>query len=348
MRSHSALLCSFSALLIFTSYLTAQEPDSTFVLRLRTAMTLVDGVAEQRDPATHSSKLITSLRMSDFRLFDNGHEVPIETLDTGDSVRPIALWLIVQCNMGFRDDWSSGFLQGKTQFLKPALAHIGKNDLIGVAHWCDNGEASIDLPPGTDVDAASRTIENVLSSDMRSGNNRTGELAMQSMIRQIDQSTRNAKLPHSIGLKTRPDSDSSRLPVFLFLYGDHSGTHSSEAKAIISDVLESSGIVFGLSNAMRPWFMTGDFMGKTWSLVHVYANETGGEYVATLEPEKYGSSLDYILNQLRLRYTLGFKPVKLDGKTHELRVELTAEAQERFPEAALRFRRQYIPLPSTH
>jgi len=316
-------------------------------MHLQTTLTLVDGIAEQRDPESHNPKLLTSLQMSDFRLFDNGHEVPIETLDTGNSVRPIALWLIVQCNMGFQENWASGFLQDKTPYLKPALAHLGKNDLLGVAHWCDNGEEAIDLTLGTDADAALQTIENLLFAPKKSGYNRAGELAMQNMIRQIDQSTRNAKLLHSTGLETRPIFDSSRLPVFLFLYGDHSATNSSEARAIISDVLESAGMVFGLSNAMGAWFMNGDYMGKTWNLVHTYARETGGEYYATLDPEKYASALDYILTQLRLRYTLSFKPAKLDGKTHELRVELTPAAQKRFPKTALRFRSQYIPLPPT-
>jgi hypothetical protein len=35
----------------------------------------------------------------------------------------------------------------------------------------------------------------------------------------------------------------------------------------------------------------------------------------------------------------------LDGKTHDLRVELTKDAQKRFPKTTLRFRREYIPLP---
>jgi hypothetical protein len=58
----------------------------------------------------------------------------------------------------------------------------------------------------------------------------------------------------------------------------------------------------------------------------------------------FAQALDYIVTQLHLRYTLSFQPSKLDGRTHELRVELTRDAQKRFPKTTLRFRREYIPM----
>jgi hypothetical protein len=86
-------------------------------------------------------------------------------------------------------------------------------------------------------------------------------------------------------------------------------------------------------------------MGKTWNLVHYYAQNTGGIYYHAPRPELFTPILDDIITQVHLRYTLGFKPSKLDGKIHELRVELTKDAQKQFPKTRLRFRREYIPLP---
>jgi hypothetical protein len=286
--------------------------------------------------------ILTTLEKSDFRLFDNGREVTMSTFDQGASTRPIALWLIVQCNMGFPEDWASGFLRDKTQYLKPSLQHLNKDDLIGVAHWCDNGEAKIDVPPGTVMDAALKSVDDILAKSVRMGENRTGELAMQRMIRMVDESTRKSKPPHSLGLKIRPEIDNSRLPIFLFLYGDHSATFPAEAHAIISDVLETSGMIFGLSDTNCIWPPVPN--GQIWNLVHYYSRNTGGQYYSTLNPELFAPALAYIITQVHLRYTLGFKPSKLDGKTHELRVELTRDAQKRFPKTTLRFRREYIPL----
>jgi hypothetical protein len=352
LKLHSALLFLELGLWILCAQpLGAQTPESGLTLHIQTFLTLVDGVVEQENKKTQNLELVTTLQKTDFRLFDNGREVPIRSFDTGASTRSIVLWLIVQCNMGFPDDWSSGFLRGKTQYLKPALQHLNKDDLIGVAHWCDNGDSRIDsgsrvdTAPGNDVDAALRHVEEIIGTEPIRGDNRTGELAMQRMIRSIDAATREAKPPRRTGLQIRPEADNSRLPIFLFLYGDHCATFTDEANAIISDVLETSGMVFGLSEARSLGGPSGNVMGQTYNLVHYYAGNTGGEYYSTLHPELYEQVLDYIITQLHLRYTLGFKPAKLDGKIHNLRVELTEDAQKRFPKARPRFRREYIPLP---
>jgi len=39
-------------------------------------------------------------------------------------------------------------------------------------------------------------------------------------------------------------------------------------------------------------------------------------------------------------------PASLDGKRHELKVELTKEARKRFPATELSFRPEYVPAPS--
>jgi hypothetical protein len=117
------------------------------------------------------------------------------------------------------------FMSGKTQSLKPALQHLAPNDAVGVAHWCDNGSADLDMLPGPEPDAALTKIEQILSEKPMRGINRTGELTMQRMIRLI--------------LKNTRETEPQRLPIFLFLYGDHSATHVDEASSIATDLLET-------------------------------------------------------------------------------------------------------------
>jgi hypothetical protein len=311
---------------------TETPPSDVTTIRVDTSLVLLDVIAEITDTRLHTKNLLTTLGRGDFRVFDNGHEVPIRNFDTGAkfSTRPIALWLIVQCNLGFPAEAASGFMQGKTQFLTPAFAHLDKTDVVGVAHWCDNGDATVDLSPGTDVSAAIQKVDEILNQKRVNGDNRPGELAMQHMIRMILENTHNAT--------------PSRLPIYLFLYGDRSGTKAAEAESVLQDLLESSGIAFGINDGGFPYDSNAVFRGgQTFYLAHYYSQETGGQFYSTRDPALFANALDYILLQLHFRCTLGFKPTSLDGKKHVLKVELTEGAKKKFPATELRFRPEYVP-----
>jgi len=61
-------------------------------------------------------------------------------------------------------------------------------------------------------------------------------------------------------------------------------------------------------------------------------------------PSEYAATLKAILMQLHFRYELGFIPPAIDGKRHELKVELTKEGKKKNKGVRLRFRQEYIPL----
>jgi hypothetical protein len=84
--------------------------------------------------------------------------------------------------------------------------------------------------------------------------------------------------------------------------------------------------------------------GQINYLVHHYSRETGGEYYTTVDPKLFSAAVDYIITQLHLRYTIGFKPLLIDGKKHKVKVELTKESQQRLLGMQLRFRQEYIPV----
>ena len=67
---------------------------------------------------------------------------------------------------------------------------------------------------------------------------RAGESALQSTLQQIVDTTRSSK----------PEP----LPVLIFLYGDYSSMDRSEANHFIDELLESSGIAFGVSRPRLP------------------------------------------------------------------------------------------------
>lgn len=315
---------------------TGVPPERTTVLHTGTSLVLVDVIAEETKGALHSRELLTGLKTKDFRVFDNGHPVQIRSFDSGEehTARPMALWLIVQCNEGKPAEETSGFMKGRTGLLLPALSHLEESDVVGVAHWCDDGTASVDLEPQSDPVLALERMDAVLNqSIVRDGEMRKGELAMQSMIRKILAATRS--------------QSQSRLPIYAFFYGDHSATFPREADKIVSSLLESSGIVYGLDQETLDYNPDPGLRGgQIWELVHFYSSATGGEFYSVKRPELFSTALAYILAQVHHRYVIGFNPSELDSKRHKLRVALTDDAARRFTKPKLRFRPEYVPRPA--
>jgi hypothetical protein len=332
----TALFCLLiGSCILFARHLGAQEPTPAPALTDQSHLTLIHGVVEQEDKQTHNFGLLTSLTKADFRLLDNGHEAAIQTFNAGvDLSHPIALWLVVQCNLALPDDDTSGFIRGKTQLLKPALQHLNDDDLIGVAHWCDDGHGKVDVPLGTSIDDALQGVETVLAAKSYLNNNPAPELGLMQMVQFIVKNTKAAT--------------PARLPVLLFLYGDRASSDNRLGNAVLAEFNVTSGMIFGMGvGAARDRNSLEAMRGgeETTNLIHSYCSRTGGQYYSTGHPELLTPTLDYILSQLHLRYTLGFEPAKRDGKTHDLRVELTKDAQKQYPKTTLRFRKEYIPLP---
>lgn len=296
----------------------------------------MDVIAEQSPDNLHSRQLVSGLQQSDFRLFDNDRELPILTFVVGaeHTARPITLWVIVQCNMGLPIGEGSGYMRGKTQWLAPGLAALQPNETVGVAHWCDNGDVKLDLSPTANTKQALSTLEAILKAPPVEGDSdRQGEIALQKLFVDI--------------LTATEASSPSRLPVFLFLYGDHSATYATEADTIIKSLLESSGIVFGLTDPGSEANLNENLgtAGQISHIIHHYAALTGGQYFSASRPEFFSPALAYMLTGVHLRYVLGFRPLKLDGKRHTLRVELTKAARKLNANPDLHFRNEYIPTP---
>ena len=300
----------------------AQQPDVVF--HSSSHLVLVDVVAVK------NGLPVKTLTRDDFRLFDNGSPVSIKSFDTGAqaTTRPLAVWLVVQCKMANWTAQGSGYFAGEMKRFVPALKKLEKQDIVGVAHWCDTGDAQLDLQPSNNVDDVAAAAERVLSTEPSGENHdRPGELALQKTLQLVVDATRAAK----------PEP----LPVVIFLYGDWSGMPKSEADHFIDELLETSAISFGLRDKRSPhiWWVP----GEQRQVAHYIATETGGEYF-DVTPEEYESGLEGILEQMHFRYELGFEPQVMDGKRHKLRVEFSEAAKKRYRGVRLRFREAYVPV----
>jgi hypothetical protein len=271
------------------------------------------------------------LKREDFQVLDNGHPIAVKTFDTGTRTRPLALWLVVQCDMTGWEREGSGLFRGQIKLFTPALKDLGQ-DKVAVAHWCDNGDSQIDLRPSSSVEQAASTLEQVLAKVPDMSHGRTGELALQKTLQSIVDAT------HS----EAPPGDGELLPVVIFLYGDYSGMPRDEADHFINELLQTSAVAFGLKDRRSPKVLS---LGEQGAVAHYIAAQTGGEYLS-VTPETYATALEEILRQLHFRYELGFKPEVLDGTRHKLTVKLVCIAKKQHKNVRLRYRAAYVPVPA--
>jgi len=271
-----------------------------------------------------------TLKRGDFQVFDNSDPVSIKTFDSGAqfTTRPLALWFIVQCHMQGSEAKGSGLFKGQISRFQPALKYVEKGDTVAVAHWCDDGQSNLDLIPTRNVEDVSTTLEHVLAPGPHTKYaDRAGELALQSTLQQIVDTTRSS----------RPEP----LPVLIFLYGDYSSMNRSEADHFIGELLETSAIAFGVRDRRSPHIWLAP--GEQKEIAHYVATQTGGRYLDAT-PATYADALEEILRQLHFRYELGFEPTALDGKRHKLIVKLVDSARNQHKGVRLRYRAGYVPV----
>ena len=200
---------------------------------------------------------------------------------------------------------------------------------MAAAHWCDDGRSKIDLLPTRSVEDVPSSLEQALATgpDTKT-HDRAGELALQSTLQHIVDTTRSSK----------PEP----LPVLIFLYGDYSSMDRSEANRFIDELLETSAVAFAVRDRRSPHLLFAP--GEQRAIVHYVVTQTGGQYLDA-SPETYASALAEILQQLHLRYELGFQPEALDGKRHKLQVKLGDAAKEEHKGVRLKYRAAYVPTP---
>lgn len=309
-----------------------EESNPSVTFRANASLVLVDVMT--RDPK--SGFPVNTLQQKDFRVLDNGREVPIATFDSGAhyGTRPFVIWFVVLCNEknnGPNGAYASGSFQGKAMLFRAPLEQLDKHDGVGVAHWCDNGDAKLDLLPTQDKDAAISVLAETLKpfdyDPPQPALRKKGELALVEMIRLIIQ---DAHQRHP-----------QPLPVLWVLYGDYSDTPAGELPKALHELEENSGIVFGIKDADARNLTFKDAWVEPGAL-HAWAFFTGGQYFH-ISADLYAAALESVLLQLHFRYLLGFRPRAVDNRSHELKVEFSAEAKKQYKGVQLRYRPDYIP-----
>jgi len=283
------------------------------------SLVLVDAMAEDKK----SGAPVEDLEQDDFQLRDNGKPVSISSFNRGkdQKLRPIQLWFVLLCNeelhtqMGGRrrgqvestEEWGVTFLAGKATELRPALEHLKPGDTLGVAHWCDDGQSEIDVPPSADHDAALAAMDQIAQRKTVVIQNDTGR----------DAQTEVTALLNNMARTSFPEP----FLAIIFLGGKQTGKSGGKSADVWSGFMEESSMDFGMGSEGSS--------GNTESLGYAVQ---GSDYV---------SRLGMYLDNLHKRYEIGFEPGKQGKKPHRVSVTLTNDAKEKYPDAVLRYREVY-------
>jgi hypothetical protein len=188
----------------------------------------------------HTNAPLMGLTPEDFAIFSERSAIGVSSVanSSAGSVCPLALWFAYQCpQSGIAFSWvsyGSGFMKGKSTSFTPVLRKLGAQDTVGVAHWCDDGTLSVDLPTTLDRSAPSAALEEGLNAPMKDDSDQSGQNAHHDVFLRIREVCR----------QTSPGS----LPVFIFLYGDHSGMYHRQVAELLNPSLGPMPIVYGINN----------------------------------------------------------------------------------------------------
>jgi hypothetical protein len=288
-------------------------------IKTTTSLVLVDAMAEDKK----SGAPVEDLQQDDFQLRDNGKAVSISSFNRGKDhkLRPIQLWFVLLCNeelhtqMGGRrrgqvestEQWGVSFLAGKTTELRPALEHLKPEDTLGVAHWCDDGQSEIDVPPSADHYAALAAMDQFAQRKTVVIQQDTGR----------DPQTEVTALINNTARTSFPEP----FLAIIFLGGKQTEKSSGgKSGDVWSGFMEESSMDFGMGGAGT---------SGTESFGHAVQ---GSDYV---------KRLGVYLDNLHQRYEIGFEPGKEGKKPHRVSVMLTKGAKEKYPDAMLRYREVY-------
>ncbi len=280
----------------------------------------------------------TSLTASDLEVVDDGKPTPpAGSLAPGQpGLRPVVLWLVVQCVTKGDINDGSGFLRGFTTDLASGLTKLQPGEAYGVAHWCDDGASALDLPPNRHITQVGPAIAQILAPTIVAPTNPfLGESALLKVIQDANRATA-AYNPNA-------------LPVLLFFYGDFSSANARDVAALAAELLRGPALVYlvnnGLARSPVPAFQ------ELRSVVGHLAIDTGGSFFhvpfGDHDSFVYAQAVATVLARLHTRYQLTWTPRFTDGQEHTLSVRLTPAARKAHPGLLLRSRAYYVGSPAS-
>jgi hypothetical protein len=294
-----------------------------------TSLVLVDILAQNKKTGVP----IRDFQKDDFLVRDDGKPAQITVFNRAadQNLRPMELWFVLICNEerhyeaaagrgsrgrgagssgpnSFVEDWGSSFLAGKAADLRPVLDRLRAGESVGVAHWCDDGESEVDVPPSQNYAEALRAMDEIAGRKSKVVQQASGKNPREQVLRLINHVAQAAFPEPFVAL--------------IFVGGKQSAPGAGDLRDAWSGSMEISSMELG------PEGTSG-------------SGETAGPAAFAVHSKDYATRLGTFIDLLHNRHEIGFQPGRQGKKPHYVSVTLTKSAKDSQPDALLRYRDVY-------
>jgi len=269
--------------------------------------------------AAADGRVLTGLSKEDFRVFDEGAGQPVLSFAAEDV--PLDLILLFDISGSMRP-----VVQQVASAAREGLRELRQGDRVSVMVF--NTRSRVILPFTEDLD----TVEQAIKDDVLDLKFGGGTLIQSS----VDDAAR--RFLH--------ESKTQRRRAVLIIT-DNIGMRTRREQSVVRDFWEADALLSGLIIRHRfaaAAHSVGRVIAPQTMLMQAgmkgIAEKTGGDAIAA---DEAGPSFRDMMHRIRSRYSLYYAmPQDTPGKTRTIRVELTADAQHRYPKSRVRARHGYI------
>jgi VWFA-related protein len=308
-RSLIRLVLCLGATLLAVSSAFAQEKDPVDVVKVETNLVVFD--AQVIDKKT--GRVISDLKKEDFQLTDNGVRQTIDYFSRDEL--PLSIILLLDVSRSVRPnihDVRDGALN--------ALLRLKPDDQVAVMTFAVQTALAQDFTK--DRALAARKIQEATATDVL-GNGTLLPRALEEAAFHLD----SAKTPNS------------RRVIIVVTDNIAEGAKQET----MNDILESGAVVYGL--------IVRAAIGKVLNIVsfgqikavNKYAEETGGEVMGA-DKKEIDEKLGVMIDRLRARYAIGFRPSDLndDGKFRPVKITISSAKKRKDKPIVLTRRGYYL------
>ena len=283
------------------------------VFRAGVALVHVDAEVTSAD-----GRILAGLSKNDFRVYEDGKGQPLVNFSAEE--QPLDLILLFDVSGSMRL-----VVQQVASAARAGLRELRAGDRVSVMVF--NTRTRVLSPFSEDLSAVERTIRDDVMG-LRFGG---GTLIQKA----VDEAA----------LRYLHDPRTERRRAVLIVT-DNAGLRTRREDAVVRDFWEADALLSGLiirNRATQAARTIGTVIAPPTLLMHAgmkgIAEKTGGDAIASDDP---GAAFPEMMHRIRSRYSLYYvMPPGTTGASRKIQVELSPEAQKRFPKARLRARHGY-------
>jgi VWFA-related protein len=287
----AAIIVSFTAIYSPGS---AQEKQSVEVITINTDLVVFD--LQVLDKKT--KRAVGDLKKDDFAVIENGVRQPVSYLSRDEL--PLSIILLIDVSGSVRP-----ILHRIRDGALRALQRLKPDDQVAVMAFADTSKLAHDFT--RDRGLVARTIEEETA---------TGVLGTGTLLGPALESA-------AMHMRQAPTQISRR--VIIVVTDNVALTFPPQQKKTLQELFDSGSVVYGLrvccgSGSLFPYLGMGATRG-----VNEYVEQTGGELLDA-DNNKVDEKLALVIDRLRSRYAIGFKPANTseDGRFRRVEIMITS------------------------